>query len=528
MHKKSKISRMIRAFAFTVIALGVSTIVSGAVSLAACCEVTNRWGEKKYYNTFSEGWCYVLHSANPTEMTTIKLLANWEASKSKTSIKARGSKYSIGKYNLGTDLQRRHVEGLDNSKSEVDGFSGGHMNVPGGKLITIDLNGFNIDRKRGNDQNDDGEVINVKDGGNLTIIDSNPSVSKNISGVQITGGAILGGASEDGAGGIHIKNGGCVKMIGGNIGCCQTNDHGGAIKVEGETSQLTLDGVTLFKNKTRDAFLNTNGGAIYVDRGKVRIRNCVFNGNESEDYGGAIFADEVNSYIVIEGSKFINNEADDDGGAIYIDRGNLRISGTVFEGNEADDDGGAIYINDEDGTFIRNCTFTRNVADDAAGGLYINDDLVFLVDCDFHDNRADGYGGGGIYVDSMHDISIQGVMKVYNNKGKKGRADNLFLQHGKASKAYLYSGGLLDGSKIGIRTNQSYTAIKNITQYEYDEFFFSDAGSFKKDNVKAAKEEVYLASVFTDTELWIMGGLILIVCAGTYAGLIYRGRRRKK
>ena len=122
MHKKSKISKMIRAFAFTVIALGVSTIVSGAVSLAACCEVTNRWGEKKYYNTFSEGWCYVLHSANPTEMTTIKLLANWEASKSKTSIKARGSKYSIGKYNLGTDLQRRHVEGLDNSKSEVDGF----------------------------------------------------------------------------------------------------------------------------------------------------------------------------------------------------------------------------------------------------------------------------------------------------------------------------------------------------------------------------------------------------------------------
>ena len=229
---------------------------------------------------------------------------------------------------------------------------------------------------------------------------------------------------------------------------------------------------------------------------------------------------------MIEGSKFINNEADDDGGAIYIDRGNLRISGTVFEGNEADDDGGAIYINDEDGTFIRNCTFTRNVADDAAGGLYINDDLVFLVDCDFHDNIADGYGGGGIYVDSIHDISIQGVMKVYNNKGKKGRADNLFLQHGKASKAYLYSGGLLDGSKIGIRTNKSYTAIKNITQYEYEEFFFSDVGSFKKDNVKAAKEEVYLASVFADRTMVVMGIMFLVVVIAATAGVIVQ--RKKK
>ena len=525
MHKKSKISTLIRAFAFTVIALGISTMVSGAVSLAACCEVTNRWGEKKYYDTFSEGWCYVLHAANPTEMTTIKLLANWEAPTSKIKIKARGEKYSIGKYNLGTDLQRRHVEGLDNSKSEVDGFSGGHMNVPGGKLITIDLNGFNIDRKRGNSQNDDGEVINVRDGGNLTIIDSNPSVSKNIAGVQITGGAILGGASEDGGGGIHIKNGGYFKMTGGNIGCCQTNDHGGAIKIEGQTSEMTLDGVTVFKNKTRDAILNTNGGAIYVDEGKVRILNCVFKDNEAEDYGGAIFSDEGHGYIVIENSKFINNKADDDGGAIYIDRGNLKIKDTVFEGNVADDDGGGIYINDEDGTFIRNCTFTKNVADDAAGGLYINDDDVFIVDCDFHDNRSDGYGGGGIYVDSMHDISIQGVMKVYDNKGKDGREDDLYLQHGKKSKAYLYSGGLLDGSRIGIRSNKSYTAIKNITQYEYEEFFFSDVGSFKTENIKE-KEEVYLASAFTDTELWVMVCMILVVCAGAGAGIIYRRREK--
>ena len=520
-------SKIIRAFSLALIIMGIGVIVSGAKSLAAVCEVTNRWGEKKTYNTFSEGWCYVVIASDSKTMTTIKLLTDWRASKSKQTIKARGEKYSVGKYNLGSDLKRKHVEGLDNSKSEIDGFSGGHLNVRDKKKITIDLNGFVIDRNRGNSQNDDGEVINISGNAELHIIDSNPTKKRNINGIEASGGAIMGGASEDGAGGIHIKDGGSLIMKGGNICSCQTNDHGGAFKLVGGSAKLFLDGVHVFGNKTRDAILNTNGGAIYVDGGRLRIRNCVFERNESEDYGGAIFADEGNSYIVIEDSKFLYNKADDDGGAIYIDRGNLKVKNTLFEGNEADDDGGGIYINDEDGTVIRRCTFVKNIADDAAGGLYINDDDVFLADCDFHDNVAKGYGGGGIYVDSMHWISIQGTMKVYNNKGKKNRSDNLFLQCGKASNSYLYSGGLTDGSKVGIRTNQKYSALKNITRYEVDEYFFSDAGSFVKENIKKAKSEVFLASVFANIGVRLAIGMILIIIIGALTGLSYKKRRKK-
>ena len=528
--KNKTVHKILRGSLMTVAALSLGGIVSGAVSLAACCEVRNIYGETKLYDTFSEGWCYVVHTAStdPLKMTTIKLLANWEASKSKTKIKVRGKGYSIGKYNLGTDLQRKHVEGLDNSKSEIDGFSGGHLNVRDGKQITIDLNGFNIDRKRGNDQNDDGELINVSGKAYLRIIDSNPTVAKTIDGVETTGGALMGGASEDGAGCIHIKDGGHVKMEGGNICCNQTNDHGGAIKTQGGNAKLFLDGVHVFHNKTRDAILNTNGGAIYLNGGKIRIRNCVFRENKSEDYGGAIFSDEGNSYTVIEDSQFIGNEAKDDGGAIYIDRGNLKVKNTTFDGNKAGDDGGGIYINDEDGAVIRECTFVNNSAKDAAGGLYINDDDVFLVDCDFHSNYAGGYGGGGIYVDSMHRISVQGIMKVYDNKGKKDRADDLFLQKGKATEAHLYSGGLLDGSKVGLRSNKSFTALKNITQYEFEECFFSDTSTaIRKKNEQAAKDETYLASVFTDSDAWIMGLKVLTVLVGAVAGVVYRKKRKK-
>ncbi|MBR6228940.1 MAG: hypothetical protein IKQ97_04315 [Eubacterium sp.] len=529
--KNKTINKILRGSLMTVAALGFGGIVSGAMSRAACCEVRSIFGETKLYDTFSEGWCYAVHTAStdPLKMTTVKLLANWEASKSKTNIKVRGKKYSIGKYNLGTDLERKHVEGLDNSSSEIDGFSGGHLNVRDGKKITIDLNGFNIDRKRGNDQNDDGELINVSGNAYLRIIDSNPTVAKTIDGVGTTGGALMGGASEDGAGCIHIKDGGSVRMEGGNVCCNQTNDHGGAFKTDGGSAKLFLDGVHVFHNKTRDAFLNTNGGAIYADGGRIRIRNCVFRENKSEDYGGAIFSDEGNSYIVIEDSQFIGNEAKDDGGAVYIDRGSLRVKNTSFDRNKAGDDGGGVYINDEDGAVIRECTFVNNSANDAAGGLYINDDDVFLVECDFHNNYAGGYGGGGIYVDSMHRINVQGIMKVYDNKGKKNRADDLFLQKGKATEAHLYSGGLLDGSKIGVRTNKKFTALKNITQYEFEECFFSDTSdSLVKKNVKSATDETILASVFTDAGTWIMILMTLLILAGAAAGLVYRKRKRRK
>ena len=527
MHVRDIIKKMIYSCVFTLCMFCFGAVLSGVVSHAACCEVKNQWGETKYYDTFSEGWCYTLYasSTNKNKMTTIKLLADWSASKSKTKIKARGEKYSIGKYNLGTDLKRKHVEGLDNSKSEVDGFSGGHINVYGKKYITIDLNGYNIDRKRGNNQDDDGELINVSDGSYLRIIDSNPTVRKTIDGVETTGGCLMGGASEDGAGCIQIKGGATVRMEGGNICCNQTNDHGGAIKTNGGSAKLILKGVHVFHNKTRDAFLNTNGGAIFADGGRIRINNCVFRENKSEDYGGAIFADEGDSYITIEDSQFIRNEADDDGGGIYIDRGNLRVKNTTFDGNYGGDDGGGIYINDEDGTVIRRCVFVNNRAKDAAGGLYINDDDVFIVDCDFHDNTAGGYGGGGIYVDSVHWISVQGLMKVYNNKGKKGRNDDLFLQCGKASEARLYSGGLMNGSRIGVRSNGSYSALKNITQYEFEECFFSNTAPLEKQNVKKAKQEVFYASVFADWNFWLLALLLIVLLA---AGAGVYARKRKK
>lgn len=521
--KKIFSHKLIKGCVMAVSALCLGTIVSGAVSLAACCEVTNRWGEKRYYDTFSEGWCYAVHAASSDAktMTTIKLLTNWEASTSKRTIRCRGEKYTVGKYNLGSDLERRHVEGLDNSKSEVDGFSGGHLNVRDGKRFTIDLNGFNIDRKRGNNQDDDGELINVSGGAYLRIIDSNPNARKTIDGVQTTGGCLMGGASEDGAGGIHIKDGGYVYMTGGNICANQTNEDGGGVYVNGGSSKLFLENVHVFRNKTRDAKSDTNGAGVFVNGGRVRIRNCIFRRNESEDYGGGIYSDEGNGYIVIEDSQFIGNRANDNsGGGIYIDRGNLKIKNCTFDGNYAREKGGGIFIEDDDGAVIRDCTFINNSADKHGGAFYADDDDIHFINCDIRRNRA-GENGGGVYLDHDADINFQGVMKVTDNKGSGNRTDNVYFD----PESRVHSGGLLDGSTIGVRSRKSFKILENITKYEYENYFRTDSGRMTQ-KIRSTKDETYLASVFSDNFILIIAGLIFIVIASAAAGVYSRKQKR--
>lgn len=516
--------RSIKGLVIAVSALCLGTIVSGVVSLAACCEITNRWGEKRYYDTFSEGWCYAVHAAssNANTMTTIKLLTNWEASTSKQTIRCRGEKYTVGKYNLGSDLKRKHVEGLDNSKSEVDGFSGGHLNVKDGKRFTIDLNGFNIDRKRGNNQDDDGELINVSGGAYLRIIDSNPNAKKTIDGVQTTGGCLMGGASEDGAGGIHIKDGGYVHMTGGNICANQTNEDGGGVYVNGGSSKLFLENVHVFRNKTRDAKSDTNGAGVYVNGGRVRIRNCIFRRNESEDYGGGIFSDEGNGYIVIEDSQFIGNRANDNsGGGIYIDRGNLKIKNCTFDGNYAREKGGGIFVEDDDGAVIRDCTFINNSANKHGGAFYADDDDIHFINCVIHNNKA-GENGGGVYLDHDADINFQGVMKVYDNRGSGNRKDDVYFD----PESRVHSGGLLDGSNIGVRSRKSFKILENITQYEYDKFFKSNTGSLSK-KIRSTTDETFLASVFANKSIMIIAGIILLAIVSAIVGVV-AGRKRKQ
>ena len=491
----------------------MAAFASPVSARAAVCEVTTYDGQKAEFDTFNQGWAYACYKSttDANKPTTFKLLSDWKSWTSKGKHSMNGSSYKHSKFDLGVDVERRHVPGLDGSKSKVDCFDDGHIWVPDKKIITIDLNGYNIDRQRGNDQDDDGEVINVAPKAVLTLNDSNPDREQFLCGYYTLGGAITGGASKDGAGGIHIKDGATLIAEGVNICGNQTNDDGGGIKLAGSKSKLIMNNCEMFGNKTRNAKGDTDGGAIYFNGGTAIITNTRFTSNESEDYGGAIHSDEGNVKLTIENCVFEKNYCKDDGGAIYMDAGKLTMSDCTFYRNSAGDDGGAVYIDGKEGTVIRNCTIDDNNAKDSAGGLYVCDDNVFLIDSKISYNSC-GTTGGGIYVKGKYRISIQGVMQVYKNTGSGGRADDLYLEDSKEN-ATVYSGGLMDGSTVGIRTGGKDPELRNVTKQEVDEYFFANEGTFSTSK-QSETNESYYASVFATGNIYVM--MMVFIAAAAF------------
>ena len=398
------------------------------------------------------------------------------------------------------------------------------LEIPENKKITVDLNGFLLMRDRKRKQVRQGYIFHVPEGTELTIRDSDPG-STGYDGIR--GGVITGGANSNGAGAIQIDAGGTCIMESGTIYHCTTSEHGGAVLLSGEErnkARFTMRGGRIYFCQTIDAVGNCHGGAIYGDHAQINMINSTIDACYSEDNGGAIYLNE--GYLTLEDSMFIGNHCRDYGGAIYINSGSLRLYGIRFSTNEADDNGGAIYIDDGYINEIRDCIFYKNKSHNKGGAIYVNDDHTFILDTDVTANSAEGYGGG-IYVDSRYDINLKGLVHIMNNSGKDGR-NNLTLQDGVASRAYLYNGGLTEGSSVGLSSTGKNTVYsKSMTAYQMERYFFSDRGKLElKDTY--LKEAPMLASVFLESKFAVgVIGVLLGTGAGAVVYLILKKRRKE-
>ena len=119
-----------------------------------------------------------------------------------------------------------------------------------GRSVTIDLNGYSIDR-------------------NLSAAASNGYVIKVLSGaLTITGsGQITGGNSLDKAGGILVSSNGSLTLAGGSVTGNTAGSYGGGVYVDGGSFAMTGGSVT---GNTADA--NTgNGGGVYLGGGSCTV-----------------------------------------------------------------------------------------------------------------------------------------------------------------------------------------------------------------------------------------------------------------
>ena len=319
--------------------------------------------------------------------------------------------------------------------------------VSSGSNVTIEMNGHTISRNL-KDYESNGEVIEMEDDASLTLLgNDNPNKSSNIRCVDFdredidgesnykfmwltSGGFINGGLSTNGAGGIHMH----------------------------ENSSLTLDNVAVAGNFTKSSiFYSDNGGGIKMagDNCKLTMKNNAYvDYNYAYDYGGGVYIDGDYCKITMEnGCHINNNRADKQGGGVYMNQENITISGGAISGNKAKN-GGGIYNNDSNNT-VSDCKITKNTASES---------------------------GGGLYCDSLKDISLTGIVYILDNKRGDATDDDLYLQTGAASQAYLVSAPA-EKSAIGIRLEEGnipdsgLQVAKNQTTYN-EGMFFSNLSSF--------------------------------------------------
>ena len=279
------------------------------------------------------------------------------------------------------------------------------------RTVTLDLNGYVLKYVSVNK----GSVIVVKDGGNLTLTDSNTTAehkftpgtnglwvsdengSKTVSGGVITGGTgylIQYGYGEYVynayyGGGVYIAPRGQLTMIGGNIIGCSAEYGGGVCIYPGQTSEPSQ--------------FSMSGGS---------IAGCV------ATTGGGVYAYAEESVFNMSGTALIRDCR------CGVIGGGVRACGTFQMSGHA---------------VIRNCTAESATEYIYGGGVYVNSSSSFVMsdeakieDCQAISNSSKPSEGGGVYLTNNTKFTLSGNAVIQNCK-----ADN------SVNPGETYGGGVM-------------------------------------------------------------------------------------
>ena len=393
------------------------------------------------------------------------------------------------------------------------------VKIPGGKTLTIDMNGHAL---RMTKSNTDEAIIVMEEGSNLTLQSATNSTftyegydaesgKKQTRTIQ-TGGLVTGGNTNY-AGGVRMIGSSTLTLdnvaIAGNQGrivggleikknCTLNMKNGASIEAcRGEYGGVSVDGddatINMDNSKISDNYASGSGGGVYSAASATRIHmtnNAAISGNYAGKSGGGVYFDY--SYFGIYSSDktgmITDNHATDYGdyglgGGIYVAYCRWHTCEGTLQGinvinNYSRYGGGGIYLN-QNWTRVIDCTVRGNQSYNAGGGVYLSANNVSLESCTITDNVCDGSKeGGGVFVDSEHDVKIIGKTTIINNtRGKDGSKDDLFLEDTPFTSAYI-TGGVDEGSKVGVRLSQDGERRfgKNITTYTDNTYFIDLEG----------------------------------------------------
>ena len=301
-----------------------------------------------------------------------------------------------------------------------DGFEYSTIHITEDIRVTLNLNNHTIDRDLSGSELD-GEVIYVDEKADLII----------------NNGTIKGGFSENGAGGIHIKNGANVTLNNVNIVGNRVYDDDGAGIAVYKGATLTMNGGSF-----KDNLVDVNAGSIYAVQGSaVYVEN-----------GTAIF----------DGVTFDSNHVGHkniDGAAIYADKGEITVKNCTFEGNGIENPDKNIVnpysiIYNVDGLLtVTNSNFTNNKATH----------LFYLEDSDFfmEGGKITQNGGEDIFYFEDSDADIK-LVTITDNASK-----TIYVDNGNEVVTMV-------GCTLGNNTPANETDVKDCEVEEEDTLIFLD------------------------------------------------------
>ena len=275
------------------------------------------------------------------------------------------------------------------------------------RAVTLDLNGHVLKYESANN----GSVIVVENGGQLTIEDSNTSklshkfkqngklwVLDETSGTEtVTGGVITGGTGTDIStfggttwycgGGALIKNGGSLTMRGGNIIGCSA-ECGGGVCIDSEQGQFSMSGGSIAGCVASDIGGGVFASGTFKMSGPAVIRSCTAESATQYVCGGGVYVNgssfEMSDTAIIEGCQAISTSSNSSrGGGVFVNSSSsfvmsneAKIEGCQAISNSSKPSkGGGVHLSNNTkftlsgSAVIQNCTATNSAnSGEAYGG----------------------------------------------------------------------------------------------------------------------------------------------------------------
>ena len=324
------------------------------------------------------------------------------------------------------------------------------------RAVTLDLNGHVLKYESANN----GSVIVVENGGQLTIEDSNTNKpshkfkqngnlwvldekdgTETVNGGVITGGtgtdlSTYGGTTWYCGGGALIKNGGSLTMRGGNIIGCSA-ECGGGVCVDsgrnGEPGQFSMSGGSII-----GCVASNSGGGVFASgkfqmSDKAVIRSCTVESTIQLICGGGVYVNGRSSFEMsgdakIEGCQAISTSAY--GGGVYVSSSssfvmtaNAEIEGCRAISNSANSSkGGGVHLSNgttftlSGNAVIQNCTATNSVNSGKAYGGGVSAACVKEITLEDNASIAGciAANGSGLYITGSQ---LPGYGKLFANGG---------------------------------------------------------------------------------------------------------------